>query len=152
MNVADLVRSHDAGPHRRVSVQALAQIPLLMSALHVSGAHIIDDGVTHDIGKRLFFADAERVSAQDHPQLHLVVQTVHEVIHRYPSARIVRPVHSFAKIYRVLFFRKIQPLCHIAHMGLVVHAKADHILHRHGNRGEDPICTGLAYGFFRGTA
>ena len=107
MDVPDLIRSHDTGPHRSIAVEALAPVPLLVPPLDVPGAHVVDDRIAQYIRQRLFSADAERVPSQDHAKLDLVIQAVNEVIQRYPSAGVVRPVHSFGKIDRVLFFREM---------------------------------------------
>ena len=43
-----LIRRHDTGSHRRITVQALAQIPLCMTCLKIPCAEIIEDGVAEN--------------------------------------------------------------------------------------------------------
>ena len=47
--ILQLIHRGNTWPHGKETVQALAEIPLLMLRLQGTGAHIIDDGVPENI-------------------------------------------------------------------------------------------------------
>ena len=98
----ELVGSHNARPHRREPVQTLAKIPLLMPCLQISCADIVDDRVAENIVRHIFFAHLKGVLPDDHAQLALVIQRIHQaLIGRNSGVRSLRIIHSFREKDRI---------------------------------------------------
>ena len=71
--IAELRRRHDARTHGARSVQALAEIPLLMFFLNVAGGNVIDDRVAEHVVHGFRLAHVPGPAADDHRHLGFIV-------------------------------------------------------------------------------
>ena len=132
--ISDLIRGHDTWTHWQKSVQALAKIPLFVTGLHVSGADIIDHGVTENVVLGLFLGYAVSVLADDHSQLGLVIQALYQVrVSRNALLVANCLIDTFGEIDRIWTIAA-KRLFLIAggflRMSHIVDAQTDHILLR----------------------
>ena len=75
--IGKFLRGNNTRPHGKKSIQAFAEIPLLMTGLKGSGAHIIDHRITENIifhlGDRHIFC----VLSNNNRQFSFVIQILH---------------------------------------------------------------------------
>ena len=131
---------HDTGAHGRKAVQALAEIPLLMAGLEIPGRHVVDNGIAEHIVKGLRLRDVFCIPSQDHRQLRLIIQAVHQVKVAGDGGAGAGAVGGpLGKVDRLGLFpgegRGVKPLG-LRLVLLIVHPQADHILPGMGNGGE----------------
>ena len=103
-----------------------------MPCLQIPRTHIVDNRVSENIVRHIFFAHLKGVLPDDHAQLALVIQRIHQaLIGRNSGVRALRIVHSFGKKDRIRPFspkRLSGKAVRLHGVRRVVDAQAQHIL------------------------
>ena len=112
-----------------------------MPCLQISGADVVDDGISEDIVFRIPRLYTPGVFSDDHAQFRLIIQTVHQT--RIRGNRIARPgqtADSLGKINRIralsaegLFGKTAR----FFGMFVIINSQTHHILPRMYHRGAD---------------
>ena len=135
----DLVRRGNAGAHGSETVQALAEVELLVGGLDLPGRHVVDDGVAKDIVRRVCGLHVFGALPDDDCQLILVVQPIckigvalNEALRRHGLADPLGKVHGDGP----LLGESAVIVGRLGQVVPVVHAQADDILPGPGNGGQ----------------
>ena len=135
------VCGEDAGPHGGEAVQALAEVPLLVSRLEIPGGYVVEDRIAENVVPGVFRFDVSGGLSDDHRQLRLVVQPLHQAL--IPGdipIRVPGPGDPLGEIDRrwLFLFKGLRVvLGGFLLVVPVVHPQADHVLPGPGDRGQE---------------
>lgn len=138
--LGELVSGHQAGAHGGEPVQPLAEVPLLVPRLEVPGGDVVDDGVPKDVVEGVGLRHVLGVPAQDHRQLGLIVQAVHQVeVAGDGRPRAGAGGGPLGEVDRLALPGEGGgvELLGLGLVGPVVHPQADHVLPGVGDGGQD---------------